>query len=232
MQQLESGDLCFTVQTSSRRKTLGITVDRDGSLLLHTPSPINIPAIEAFIDEKRLWIYTKLAEKEYLTEQACPPRQFANGEGFCYLGRAYRLNIVENRIQSLIFKSGRFYLSKKKQGSARELFIDWYRQKALQRLPSIVAEFAPRLGINVNGLRVIDLGNRWGSCSDSGVLNFHWKTMQLPQKLIRYLVAHEVAHLVDKHHSPHFWQTVETLLSSCHECHAELRNDSLKYLRL
>lgn len=232
MQQFQSGDLCFTLQTSSRRKTLGITVDRDGSLLLYTPLPINISTIEAFIDEKRLWIYTKLAEKEYLIEQACAPRQFATGEGFCYLGRAYRLNLIENRIQSLIFKSGRFYLSKNKQGSARELFIDWYRQRGLQRLPCIVAEFTPRLGINANNLRVIDLGNRWGSCNDSGVLNFHWKTMQLPQKLIRYLVAHEVAHLVDKHHSPQFWQTVETLLPNYSECHAELRNDSLKYLRL
>jgi len=85
MHQFESGDLRFSIQTSSRRKTLGITVDRDGSLLLHTPLPINIPAIEAFIDEKRLWIYTKLSEKKYLTEQAYPPRQFTNGEGFCYL---------------------------------------------------------------------------------------------------------------------------------------------------
>jgi predicted metal-dependent hydrolase len=95
-----------------------------------------------------------------------------------------------------------------------------------------VAELTPRLGIKANGIRVIDLGNRWGSCSDSGVLNFHWKIMQLPQKLIRYLVAHEVAHFIDKHHSPLFWQTVETLLSNYRECHAELRNDSLKYLRL
>lgn len=232
MHQFESGDLRFSIQTSSRRKTLGITVDRDGSLLLHTPLPINIPAIEAFIDDKRLWIYTKLAEKEYLTEQAYPPRQFVNGEGFCYLGRAYRLNIIESRIQSLIFKSGRFYLGKNKQGSARELFIDWYRQKAFQRLPGIVAEFTPRLDVKVNGIKVIDLGNRWGSCSDSGALNFHWKIMQLPQKLIRYLVAHEVAHFVDKHHSPQFWQTVEMLLSNYQEYHAELRNESVKYLRL
>lgn len=232
MQQFVSGDLSFIVKTSSRRKTLGITIERDGSLSVHTPLPVNIPDIEAFVNEKRLWIYTKLAEKDYFTEQAYPARQFCNGEGFCYLGRVYRLNLVENRMQSLIFKSGRFYLAKNKQASARELFIDWYRQKALQRLPSILAEFIPRLGMKLNGLRVIDLGNRWGSCSDSGVLNFHWKIMQLPQKLIRYLVVHELAHLVDKHHSPQFWQTVESLLPNYQECHAELRNNSLKYLRV
>jgi predicted metal-dependent hydrolase len=187
MQVYQSGDLQFIVQISAKRKSLGITVDRDGSLLLHTPLNVVDAEIEAFINEKRLWIYTKLAAKEFLTEQAHPDRRFVEGEGFCYLGRFYRLTLVDNRIQSLIFKSGRFYLSSNQQGSRKERFIDWYKQKALKRLPALATEFTSRLGARNNGIRVIDLGNRWGSCTDSGVLNFHWKVMQLPQKLIRYL---------------------------------------------
>lgn len=232
MRIYQSDELQFTVQSSPKRKSLGITVERDGSLLLHTPTSVSDPEIEAFINEKRLWIFTKLAAKEILTEQSHPERRFVEGEGFCYLGRAYRLTLVDNRIQSLIFKSGRFYLSRQQQDSARELFIDWYKQKAFQRLPTLIAEFSSRLGSKTQGLRVIDLGNRWGSCTDSGVLNFHWKVMQLPQKLIRYLVAHEVAHLVEKHHSPEFWQIVERLLPNYLELQAKLQVDALKYARL
>lgn len=228
----QSDDLQFKVQTSAKRKSLGISVDRDGSLILHTPPNVPDTDIEAFIDEKRLWIYTKLAAKEFLNEQAHPERQFIDGEGFCYLGRTYRLALIDSRIQSVIFKSGRFYLSKSQLDSARDLFIDWYKQKALQRLSSLVSEFTSRLGVKANGLKVMELGNRWGSCSDSGVLNFHWKVIQLPKKLLRYIVAHEVAHLVEKHHSPEFWQIVERLLPNYIELQTELNGDALKYARL
>ena len=228
----QSNNLRFNVQTSAKRKTLGITVDRDGSLILHTPNNVVNDEIESFIDEKRLWIYTKLAAKEFLNEHAHPERRFIDGEGFCYLGRTYRLVLIDSRIQSLIFKSGRFYLATSRQDSARDLFIDWYKQKTLQRLPGLVSEFTSRLGVKHNGLRVIELGNRWGSCSDSGVLNFHWKVIQLPQKLLRYIVAHEAAHLVEKHHSPEFWQTVERLMPSHNALQNELAGDAQKYLRL
>lgn len=228
----QSDDLRFTVQISAKRKSLGITVDRDGSLLLHKPLNVVDSDIEEFINEKRLWIYTKLAAKEFLNEQAHPERQFIDGEGFCYLGRTYRLVLIDSRIQTLIFKSGRFYLAKSRQDSARDLFVDWYKQKALQRLPGLVSEFTSRLGVKQNGLRVIELGNRWGSCSGSGVLNFHWKVIQLPQKLLRYIVAHETAHLVEKHHSPAFWQAVERLIPNYLELQATLQVDALKYARL
>lgn len=228
----QSNDLRFNVQTSAKRKSLGITVDRDGSLVLHTPPNVSNTEIETFIGEKRLWIYTKLAAKEFLNEQTHSERQFIDGEGFCYLGRAYRLALIDSRIQTVIFKSCRFYLAKGRQDSARDLFIDWYKQKALQRLPGLVSEFTSRLGVKHGGLRVIELGNRWGSCSDNGVLNFHWKVMQLPQKLLRYIVAHEAAHLLEKHHSPEFWQTVERLIPNYLELQATLQVDALKYARL
>ncbi len=228
----QADDLRFTVQISAKRKSLGITVDRDGSLLLHTPLNVVDADIEEFINEKRLWIYTKLAAKEFLNEQAHPERQFIDGEGFCYLGRVYRLALIDSRIQTVIFKSGRFYLAKGRQDSARDLFIDWYKQKALQRLPALVSEFTSRLGVKASGLRVIELGNRWGSCSDNGVLNFHWKVMQLPQKLLRYIVAHEAAHLVEKHHSPEFWQVVERLLPNYLELRKALQVDALRYARV
>ncbi|WP_415878960.1 M48 family metallopeptidase [Methylomonas sp. TEB] len=228
----QSDDLQFKVHTSAKRKSLGITVDRDGSLILHTPNNIVSDEIESFINEKRLWIYTKLAAKEFLNEQAHPERRFIDGEGFCYLGRTYRLALIDSRIQSLIFKSGRFYLAKSQQDSARALFIDWYKQKAMQRLPGLVSEFTSRLGVKANGLKVMELGNRWGSCSDNGVLNFHWKVMQLPQKLLRYIAAHEAAHLLEKHHSPEFWQTVERLIPNYIDLQATLQVDALKYARL
>jgi predicted metal-dependent hydrolase len=54
----------------------------------------------------------------------------------------------------------------------------------------------------------MDLGYRWGSCSADGTLNFHWRVMQLPPRIIEYIVVHELAHIKTPDHTERFWQTL------------------------
>ena len=57
-------------------------------------------------------------------------------------------------------------------------------------------------------IEVRDLGFRWGSCGKSGVLFFNWKVLQLPVRLVDYIIMHEVVHLREGHHGPSFWKTL------------------------
>ena len=61
-------------------------------------------------------------------------------------------------------------------------------------------------------MRVRELGNRWGSCSSEGVLNFHWRTIRLPPTLIEYVAAHELVHLLEPRHDAAFWNRLERVL--------------------
>ena len=61
-------------------------------------------------------------------------------------------------------------------------------------------------------MRVQELGHRWGSCSLSGALKFHWKAMAVALEVLHCLVVHELAHLVHRDHSPQFWRVVESEL--------------------
>lgn len=228
----QSGDLVFEVKPSSRRKTLGITVDRDSSLILHVPTDVQDGLIDRFVHEKKLWVYEKLAEKALWMEKAYPPRKFVDGEGFSYLGRIHRLKVEDATLKPLSFQNGRFVLSSVSAYRARELFIDWYRMRAQAYLPDLIDEYTTRLGRESKGLRILDLGNRWGSCSDEGVLNFHWKVMQLPARYIRYVVAHETAHLAEKHHGPEFWRVLERMMPDYEQHLSSLRRDAVKYLRM
>jgi len=65
-EQLERHGLTFEVRRSDRRKTVGITVDRDGSLLLHAPIGADDDDLAGAVRDKEVWVYTKLAEKEEL----------------------------------------------------------------------------------------------------------------------------------------------------------------------
>ena len=59
------------------------------------------------------------------------------------------------------------------------------------------------------GVKVQDLGYRWGSCGKGDCLYFHWKTILLPARIAEYVVVHEMAHLHEPHHTPAFWLRVE-----------------------
>ena len=129
-------DLEFFVRPSAKRKTYGVTVDRDSSLLLHIPEDHSETLIQDFLHEKLLWIHTKLAEKAFFKEGYYPERQFKNGEGFAYLGRIYRLKIDTSALEHIKFTSDLFTLQNPKHG--REHFVKWYQQKGHEKLPSLV----------------------------------------------------------------------------------------------
>ncbi len=232
MSVYQSGELQFAIHPSSRRKTMGITVDRDSSLILHIPTNAQQNIIDRFVKEKRLWVFKKLAEKALWIEKAYPPRQFVDGEGFSYLGRVYRLKILDGLLMPINFQNSRFLLAEPSAYRARELFVDWYRQKALEYLPALVDEYAQRIDEEIKALRVLDLSNRWASCSDQRVLNFHWKIMQLPSRYIRYIVAHEIAHLIEKHHTPKFWRALERMMPDYEQHLSSLRSEAMKYMRV
>jgi hypothetical protein len=94
----------------------------------------------------------------------------------------------------------------------RSLFIRWYSERAKQWLSSKVAEFLNRVDVIPAGVKVQDLGYRWGSCGKGNWLYFHWKTILLPARIAEYIVVHELAHLHQRHHTPEFWHRVERIM--------------------
>jgi predicted metal-dependent hydrolase len=61
-------------------------------------------------------------------------------------------------------------------------------------------------------VRIIDLKNRWASCSPGGSLNFHWKCMMSPPTVLDYIVVHELAHLRYPNHTKAFWNEVDKVM--------------------
>ncbi len=125
-------NLSFALRRSSKRKTVGITIDRGGELILSIP--VNCPReqIERIAREKSFWVYTKLAAKELLFRPSTE-KEFISGEGFFYLGRSYRLLLVtpspaEVSLPALRLHEGRFVLRRDECHRAPEHFINWYVQ--------------------------------------------------------------------------------------------------------
>ena len=107
--------------------------------------------MEAFVREKRFWIYTKLAEKEAL-RPTIRPRLYVSGEGFPYLGRSHRLLLVAKQDVALKLEHGRFKMRRVDAPRGRELMIDWYTRHAKDWLEARIARLAARVGVTRPGV--------------------------------------------------------------------------------
>lgn len=201
-------NLSFELKRSSRRKTMQITVDRGGELILAAPPEAEEIQLQEFVREKRFWIYTKLAAKDQL-QKTVSPKSFVDGEGFLYLGRSYRLRLVDDQKDPIKLQGGRFRLLRSQADSGREHLVRWYSERAKAWLGQKVLDYSARMEVHPAGVKVQDLGYRWGSCGKGNYLYFHWKAILLSPRIVEYVVVHELAHLHQPHHTPDFWQRVE-----------------------
>lgn len=208
MTSVTVGDLRFEVRASNRRTTLQVTVDRGGELIVFAPVDCDASAVQRFVREKRFWIYKKLAEKEALRHPVVT-KEYVSGEGFPYLGRSYRLLLVDEQPVPVKLEAGRLKMRTSAAANGRAHIVDWYTAHAQWWLSERAKLIAARVGVAPSGILVQDLGYRWGSCSRGERLNFHWRTIMLPPRMVEYVVAHELVHLQEAHHSPEFWRRLE-----------------------
>jgi predicted metal-dependent hydrolase len=78
------------------------------------------------------------------------------------------------------------------------------RRLALTTMSEDVADYAAAAGVSPRSVSVGDAATRWGSCSSQGRIRLSWRLILAPPEVRRYVVAHEVAHLVHLHHGPEF----------------------------
>jgi len=204
-------DITFNIK-KSKRKTLSIYIERDGTVTVIAPENSTDKEIEEVIKKKEYQIYKLLTEWE-LTNSTKIEREFVNGQSFLYLGKNYRLEIVkEEQKKPLILKNGYFLLRKKDESKAKKLFIEFYKKKGLQKIVERVERYQKRINVNPKQIRIMELKNRWASCSEKGNLNFHWKCIMAPLDVLNYIVVHELSHLIHKNHIKAFWNEIDKMI--------------------
>jgi predicted metal-dependent hydrolase len=194
----------------SNRRSIGIEIGRDAALIVRAPKKTPLAAIEKIVTEKQGWI----AEKQRIMQeriQSIPERKFENGEAFLLLGKEYPLFITENAMPHLSFSGVKFVLKKRYQAQARRLFFVLYRKKASEIIPPRVEHFSRLYEIPYKKINISWAASRWGSASSQGTLSFSWRLAMAPITIVDYVVAHELAHLVEQNHSRRFWDRVEEM---------------------
>lgn len=212
---LELDGLTFEVRRSARRRTLSLTMDRGGELVLHAPLEIGRDELAAWTRSRLLWVHRKLALKEAVALRA-PSPEYVTGETFAYLGKRYRLMLVTEQKEALRFDSARFLLRRDAR-PADAHFRRWYVAAGKAWLPPRVELLRSRTGPSPARVVARDLGFRWGSCGRDGTLSLNWRVLQMPIRVVDYVLVHELCHLVEPSHRPEFWRALERALPDWRE---------------
>lgn len=194
----------------TKRKTIALHITDNATLIVKAPLNVNDKMIMNVVLKHKKWIEQKKIEIE-AREQRFSPKEFVNGEGFLYLGRSYRLKIVDDQEVPLKFEN-EFRLSRKVLPQAKEVFIEWYKKKAYEKISERVLWYAQKRGFKHNKVNITNAQKRWGSCSSNGNLNFSWRLIMAPLHVIDYVVVHELVHLEEKNHTRAFWNKVKMLM--------------------
>ena len=98
-----------------------------------------------------------------------------------------------------------------------------YRARAKKVIAERVKHWAALHGFSYRRISIKNHRSKWGSCSKTGNLNFNYRLIFLPLKLIDYVVVHELCHLRHLNHSKKFWESMNQILSNGGELRHELR---------
>lgn len=221
-------DFIAEVIRTSRRKSADIRVE-EGALSIVVPINTNNEKIDQLLLDKRLWIKEKIA----LQREMAPVsnKQFVSGEAFPYLGRNYRLKVECGSFTPVKLLQGRL-VAQVPEGSQqphmiRNALVRWYKRQAEHKLGEKVNRFEPMVGVKSAGISIKTFKSRWGSCTNKGELEFNWLIMLAPNRMVDYVVIHELCHLVHHDHSPEFWREVARVMPDYQQCREWLRNNSM-----
>jgi predicted metal-dependent hydrolase len=195
----------------SKRKTIALVVQKDGTLIVRAPLKAPEKIIREFAEKNTQWILKKQAQMR--TAVSLPPKQYISGETFLFLGREIPLETVKGQKPTLILEN-HFKLAEFALGNAEWVFEQWYRVQARQILSERVRFFAGQHNLQFQGIRISSARTRWGSCNSKGGLSFSWRLTLMPMDVVDYVVVHELAHTLVHNHSPRFWKLVESILPS------------------
>jgi predicted metal-dependent hydrolase len=208
--KFDNQDIPYEVQYADR-KTMEIAVHPDGRVVVKAPKGSTQEAIQARVTRRARWISKKLDYFHQL-EPRTPERRYVGGETHLYLGRQYRLKLIESGDSGVKLKGSHFHVMTLDPGDSEKVKIlldNWYSlhaKRLFQKRLEACYESAKRLNVSFPEIRVRKMTRRWGSCNKLGRIVLNTALIKASLFCIDYVIMHELCHLKIPHHSKRYWQ--------------------------
>lgn len=207
---IDVGDRSIPLKIRPHKRSTRITlrIDPGGrALSLTVPPHISTSEIDAFLVKYHGWLLTKLAkfpQNSGLEEGATIPIRGIDH-------RIERTGKMRGLTEALRVHDEDILRVSGDLPHLKQRIMLFLKSEAKIDIEAAAQYHSGKLGRSYRSISLRDTKSRWGSCSSDGKLSFSWRVIMAPPFVLDYLVAHEVAHLVEMNHGPQFWQTCENL---------------------
>ena len=224
-------DLEFIV-TYSRRRTIGISVHPDSSVIVRVPYLTSQKTIERIVKEKYDWVLRHRDNYRKL-DHSNLKRSFTNGEIHLFRGNNSPLEIEKSAKSYIHFFDSTIQIGidrTEDSVAVKKVLYNGYKNEALKHFPELMSKVLmehENQGFKPKGLVVRTMKRRWGSCSNKGIITLSTELIKLSDIYIEYVIIHELCHLEHHNHGPKFYE----LLSEVFPDWKSVRKELKKYIQ-
>lgn len=206
-----------------------------GRVRVAAPLVVSDEAVRLAVIDKLGWI--KRQKTRFADQPRQSKREMVSGESHYFLGKRYRLRVHEHNGPGRVALRGIASLDLHvRPGTSteqrEEVLLLWYREQLKALIPQLLAKWQPVLGVGVAGWGVKKMKTKWGSCNTSARrIWFNLELAKKPAQCLEYIMVHELAHLLERHHNERFtalmdanmpqWRQYREMLSSSPLAHEE-----------
>ena len=187
-------------------RNITLKVRPNGEAILTAPKTASDEHIKFIIEKRAKWIAQKRA---FFASFKTPEKEYVSGEDFKYLGRSYRLKVVQSKEERVKLQRGYLELFVKDKSDIkrkRNLVYEWYNEKAMLYFFNILQEFNKIVKQDIKSVKIRQMKTRWGSCNPyKSYINLNIELIKKPRACIEYVVFHELVHLLYPDHSKKFY---------------------------
>jgi predicted metal-dependent hydrolase len=213
----------------SRRRTLGISIKPDASVIVRVPLRTPEKTIRRLVQEKSTWI---IKHRDYYRNHSITKSsiRYSDGEKHLFRGSHSELKIRRSPVSYCLFKNDTIELGMAKtidSDSVKAMLYKGYKSEAASVFPGIlnlVLQKHDKHNFKPAGLKIRTMKRRWGSCSSRGLITLNTELIRLPDLYTEYVITHELCHLRHHNHGPHFYELLSELFPDWKRVRKELRS--------
>jgi predicted metal-dependent hydrolase len=212
--QLKLGDIAVDVILKDIKNVHLSVYPPNGSVRISAPSRMSVDTIRVFAISKLGWI--KQQQKKLRGQERETPREYLDRESHYVWGKRYLLKIVEEDAVPEVKLMHSKMLLRVRPGTTDEMkqaiIARWYREQIKAAVPALIAKWQPKMGVKIERFFVQQMKTKWGSCNSRNLsIRLDTDLAKKPPECLEYIVVHEMAHLLVRHHNNCF----SSLMGKC-----------------
>lgn len=203
----------------SYRRSLSLTINKNGELIVHAPKRLSTDQIFKYIIEKEKWILNKQKE---IQERLSINKDVINYNQILFLGKKYNIDRYEG-LKKIELTDSALLIPVSTEDIISKL-KNWYAKMAKKIISERLEYFANLMQLDYATVKINNSKTRWGSCDINRNIKLNFRLVMLPHKILDFVLIHELAHIIEFNHSKDFYKVIATVMPAYKLQQKQLKN--------